>query len=75
MTAPVAKISLFTAITVVVANMVGTGIFGSLGFQVLGLPSGFPILLLWIIAQRSKTTDLSLSGSGTRRVVYGDDGD
>ncbi|MDA7597490.1 amino acid permease [bacterium] len=49
MTAPVAKISLFTAITVVVANMVGTGIFGSLGFQVLGLPSGFPILLLWII--------------------------
>ncbi|NNE90567.1 MAG: amino acid permease [Verrucomicrobiales bacterium] len=42
------KVSLFTAIAVVVANMVGTGIFGSLGFQVAGIPSGFPILLLWI---------------------------
>ncbi len=47
-TVPV-KISLFTSISVVVANMVGTGIFGSLGFQVLGIPSGFPILLLWTV--------------------------
>ena len=29
--------------------MVGTGIFGSLGFQVAVIPSGFPILLLWLI--------------------------
>ena len=29
--------------------MVGTGIFGSLGFQVAAIPSGFPILLLWLI--------------------------
>lgn len=29
--------------------MVGIGIFGSLGFQVAALPSGFPILLLWVI--------------------------
>ena len=41
------KIGLFTATAIVVANMVGTGIFGSLGFQVAGIPSGFPILLLW----------------------------
>ncbi len=38
-----------TATAVVVANMVGTGIFTSLGFQVGGLPSGFAILLLWAV--------------------------
>jgi len=32
----------------VVANIVGTGIFTSLGFQVGGLPSGFAILMLWL---------------------------
>lgn len=49
MTAPAAKVGLLTAIAIVVANMVGTGVFGSLGFQVAGLPSGFPIMLLWIL--------------------------
>ena len=29
--------------------MVGTGVFTSLGFQVDGLPSGFAILILWLI--------------------------
>src|SRR5687768_4686157 len=29
--------------------MVGTGVFTSLGFQVDGLPSGFAILMLWLI--------------------------
>jgi APA family basic amino acid/polyamine antiporter len=29
--------------------MVGTGIFSSLGFQVAAMPSGFPILLLWLM--------------------------
>lgn len=42
-------ISLVTATAVVVANMVGTGIFTSLGFQVGPLPSGFTILLLWAL--------------------------
>src|SRR5437588_4311578 len=37
-----------TATCIVVANMVGTGIFTSLGFQVTGLPTGFAILALWI---------------------------
>lgn len=46
--APV-KVGLLTAIAIVIANMVGTGVFGSLGFQVAGLPSGFPVLLLWAI--------------------------
>lgn len=45
----VPKIGLTTAIAIVVANMVGTGIFGSLGFQVAVIPSGFPVLLLWLI--------------------------
>lgn len=40
---------MYTAITIVVANMVGTGIFTSLGFQVSSLSSGFTILLLWLI--------------------------
>jgi len=42
-------ITLSTAVAVVVANMVGTGVFGSLGFQVAGIPSGFPIMVLWIL--------------------------
>src|ERR1044071_3862279 len=37
-----------TATCSVVASMVGTGIFTSLGFQVTGLPTGFSILALWI---------------------------
>jgi APA family basic amino acid/polyamine antiporter len=28
--------------------MVGTGVFTSLGFQLPGIPSGFPILVLWL---------------------------
>jgi len=44
-----AKIGLATAVAIVVANMVGTGVFGSLGFQVAGIPSGFPILMLWLV--------------------------
>lgn len=45
----VAKIGLPTAVAIVIANMIGTGVFGSLGFQVIGIPSGFPIILLWVI--------------------------
>ncbi|MEX2579509.1 MAG: amino acid permease [Verrucomicrobiales bacterium] len=46
---PIGKVGLATAIAIVVANMVGTGVFGSLGFQVAGIPTGFPIMLLWTI--------------------------
>ncbi len=45
----IAKVGLVTAIAIVVANMIGTGVFGSLGFQVAGIPSGFPIVLLWLL--------------------------
>ena len=34
---------------VVIANMIGTGVFTSLGFQLLDIQSGFAILLLWAL--------------------------
>ena len=42
-------ISLVTATAIVVANMVGTGIFTSLGFQVTDIRSGFALILLWSV--------------------------
>ena len=41
------KYTFSVAVTVVIANMIGTGVFGSLGFQVGPIPSGFSILILW----------------------------
>jgi len=38
-----------TAIAVVVANMIGTGVFTSLGFQLLDIQSGFSLLMLWVV--------------------------
>ncbi len=38
-----------TAITLVIANMVGTGVFTSLGFQLLDIQHGGMILVLWLI--------------------------
>lgn len=46
---PTPRLSLTTATAVVVANMVGTGVFTSLGFQVGGLPSGFAVIMLWLV--------------------------
>ncbi|MBI2720896.1 MAG: amino acid permease [Bacteroidetes bacterium] len=43
------KIGFNTAVSIVIANMIGTGVFTSLGFQVLGIESGFAILALWIV--------------------------
>src|SRR5882757_3461515 len=43
------RISLLTATCIVIANMIGTGIFTSLGFQVGDLPSGFAIATLWLV--------------------------
>jgi basic amino acid/polyamine antiporter, APA family len=42
-------ISPLTATCIVVANMVGTGIFTSLGFQVGDLPTGFAIMAVWAV--------------------------
>ena len=38
-----------TVIAVVIANMIGTGVFTSLGFQLIDIQSGFAILLLWAL--------------------------
>lgn len=43
------RIGWLTCTAIVIANMVGTGVFTSLGFQVPGLPSGFVLLSLWAI--------------------------
>ena len=43
------KIGLSTATCIIVANMIGTGVFTSLGFQVVDLQSGFTLLLLWFV--------------------------
>jgi basic amino acid/polyamine antiporter, APA family len=42
-------ISPLTATCIVVANMIGTGIFTSLGFQVGDLPTGFAIMAVWTV--------------------------
>src|ERR1700728_5170673 len=38
-----------TATALCIADMVGTGVFTSLGFQVIDIKSGFSLLLLWIV--------------------------
>jgi APA family basic amino acid/polyamine antiporter len=38
-----------TGIAVVIANMIGTGVFTSLGFQLLEIQSTFAILMLWLV--------------------------
>lgn len=43
------KIGVVTCTAIVVANMIGTGVFTSLGFQVGPLPSGFAILVVWLL--------------------------
>jgi basic amino acid/polyamine antiporter, APA family len=47
--ASVAKITWLTATSIVVADMVGVGVFTSLGFQVKDITSGFSLLALWIV--------------------------
>ncbi len=42
-------VSVLVATAIVVADMVGVGVFTSLGFQVKDLPSGFSILALWTV--------------------------
>src|SRR6201992_352037 len=42
-------VSVIVAPAIVVADMIGVGVFTSLGFQVKDIPSGFAILLLWAV--------------------------
>ncbi|MEO5681146.1 MAG: amino acid permease [Chitinophagaceae bacterium] len=43
------KISVYTACSLVVANMIGTGVFTSLGFQLSAVQNTWTILLLWLV--------------------------
>jgi len=47
--APKRTVGFLTASSIVVANIIGTGIFTSLGFQLADIQSGFPLLMLWVI--------------------------
>lgn len=38
-----------TALAIVIANMIGTGVFTSLGFQLMTLQSGFALIMLWVV--------------------------
>lgn len=42
------KISIYTASAIVVANMIGTGVFTSVGFQLSSVQNSWSILLLWL---------------------------
>src|ERR1051326_2270956 len=46
---PLKKVGLYTATSIVIANMVGTGVFTSLGFQLFDIHSVFSLLMLWIV--------------------------
>ncbi len=43
------SVTAMTAVTLAVADMIGIGVFTSLGFQVASLPSPFALLMLWIV--------------------------
>lgn len=42
-------VSTVTATALAVADMIGVGVFTSLGFQVQSIPSAFSVLMLWIV--------------------------
>src|SRR5262245_512834 len=44
-----APVTAVTAIALAVASMIGIGVFTSLGFQVRDLPSGFTLIMLWVV--------------------------
>lgn len=43
------KIGVWTASSIVIANMIGTGVFTSIGFQLSAVQNTWSILLLWLI--------------------------
>lgn len=43
------KIPVYTAAAIVIANMIGTGVFTSLGFQLSAVQNTWTILLLWLL--------------------------
>ena len=46
---PARHISRLTSTSFIIAAMVGTGVFTSLGFQLISIQSIFPIIMLWVV--------------------------
>jgi APA family basic amino acid/polyamine antiporter len=42
-------VSTVTATALAIADMVGVGVFTSLGFQLQGIPSAFSVIMLWVV--------------------------
>lgn len=42
------NVDLFGAMSIVIANMIGTGVFTSLGYQLFDIQSGFGIVMIWL---------------------------
>ncbi|MDX2208292.1 MAG: amino acid permease [Gemmatimonadales bacterium] len=49
MTAPLRRLGFAAALATVVANVVGTGVFTTLGFQVQAVTDGFALLAAWVV--------------------------
>jgi APA family basic amino acid/polyamine antiporter len=45
----ISSVSAVTAVTLAVADMIGIGVFTSLGFQVASIPSPFAVIMLWVV--------------------------
>src|SRR5262244_4437566 len=45
----IGRVSTVTATAIAVADMIGIGVFTSLGFQVPGIPSVFSLIMLWVV--------------------------
>ncbi len=43
------RVSLFSATILVIANMIGTGVFTTLGFQLAGVHFPFSAIMLWVV--------------------------
>ncbi len=59
-----------TAMAIVIANMIGTGIFTSLGFQLADIRSGFVIMSLWVLGGgRARTAGVHDRGGAAGAAV------
>ena len=50
----IAGITTFTASAIAVADMVGIGVFTSLGFQVVDITSAFSVIVLWSLGGKGR---------------------
>src|SRR5260370_5435471 len=46
---PAGTIGFFTVCGIVIANIIGTGVFTSIVFQIADIHSGFALLMLWVV--------------------------